>query len=154
MMPLWGNKEKFLVMHPSSEMDKNSLKWCHTKEDKRIPRHLTGPGFLKKIMRKMNWGAEHRFKTVGLCVLCRGVRLLVFDLTASLPHEQISYKGKNPEKTLKKWIPVDSGNEIGLTFAEHCKRYQAELFEKFIIPKQENESEPELPLSYPPKLKK
>ena len=154
ILPLVGRNEKFLVIRASNENERNSLKWYSAKEEKCIPRHITGLPFANKIFRMMDWGSEHRFKIVGVCVLCRGVQLLVFDLTASLPHEQISYKGKNPEKTLKKWIPVDSGDEFGLTFAEHCKRYQAELFEKFVIPKQENESEPELPLPYPPNRKK
>ena len=142
-LPLVDPGEKEFAARASTEEERDSQKWSVAKDGKRSPRNITCPPLIGKILRMMKWKPDQLYKTVGQCILCRGMRVLVFDLAASLAYKRELCEGKDPQSPRWKWVPVESDKEFGLPYAEHRKRYQPKRFEKFTAV----EPEPELPLS-------
>ncbi len=72
---------KRIVIESCDENDKDSLKWCNVKADKRVGRKMLCRDFAKGVYSLMDWDKSKRYKVLGYKIEFEGKKLYVFDLT-------------------------------------------------------------------------
>ena len=68
-----------LVVRKCDENDKEALRWCVAKPDKRKSRKMTCPKFTDLIYHTMKWDKGCRYKMLGYRIEVNGETLYVFD---------------------------------------------------------------------------
>ena len=132
------NKElKRIVVEGCDENDKDALRWCVAKPDKRKSRKMMGRPFSKLIYREMGWEEGCRYKILGYRIQFEGKTLYVFDL--NVPEVFLEKKRKKktdddietsepvtaqveeqPEvNTRKGYYPDDIANTFGVSVEQH-----------------------------------
>lgn len=67
---------------PCSPDDKNALRWCVEKTDKRKSRMIVGRQFSEMLYTLMGWEPDHRYKVMGFQIEDKdGTPVYIFDLT-------------------------------------------------------------------------
>ena len=75
------NKElKRLVVRGCNENDKDALRWCIEKPDKRKSRKMSCRPFSELVYNEMGWDKSCRYKILGYRICFEGITLYVFDL--------------------------------------------------------------------------
>lgn len=132
------NKElKRIVVEGCDENDKDALRWCVAKPDKRKSRKMMGRPFSELVYREMGWEEGCRYKTLGYRIQFEGKTLYVFDL--NVPEVFLEKKRKKktdddiepsepvtnqveeqPEvNTRKGYYPDDIANTFGVSVEQH-----------------------------------
>ena len=132
------NKElKRIVVEGCDENDKDALRWCVAKPDKRKSRKMMGRPFSELIYREMGWEEGCRYKILGYRIQFEGKTLYVFDL--NVPEVFLEKKRKKktdddietsepvtaqveeqPEvNTRKGYYPDDIANTFGVSVEQH-----------------------------------
>lgn len=130
---------KRLVVKGCSENDKDALRWCVAKPDKRKSRKMTCPDFTKLVYDMMGWETCYRYKIKGYKIVINGETLYVFDLMVhKIFHETKKtnqnsnsdtndYGNKTLDPTLRKgFYPDDIANTFGIPVEEHKKMTETE----------------------------
>ena len=80
-MTIYINQDqKRLVIRRCEKDDRDSLRWCIQKNDKRKSRKITGRQFSSMIYKMMSWDALCRYKILGHRIDYQGETLYVFEL--------------------------------------------------------------------------
>ena len=131
---------KRLVVKGCSENDKEALRWCVAKPDKRKSRKMTCPDFTKLLYDMMGWEKCYRYKVIGYKIVVDGETLYVFDLTVhKIFQETKKIKGNDgaalaetgnnavskPDR--KGFYPEDIANTFGIPVEEHKKMMETEV---------------------------
>ena len=74
-------EEQRMVVRKCDENDKDSLRWCISKPDKRKSRKITSKPFSKKIYEMMGWNEKCRYKILGYRISYEGEQIYVFKLS-------------------------------------------------------------------------
>ena len=132
------NKElKRIVVEGCDENDKDALRWCVAKPDKRKSRKMMGQPFSELIYREMGWEEGCRYKILGYRIQFEGKTLYVFDL--NVPEVFLEKKRKQktdddiepsepvtnqveeqPEvNTRKGYYPDDIASTFGVSVEQH-----------------------------------
>ncbi len=132
------NKElKRIVVEGCDENDKDALRWCVAKPDKRKSRKMMGRPFSELIYREMGWEEGCRYKILGYRIQFEGKTLYVFDL--NVPEVFLEKKRKKktdddietsepvtaqveeqPEVNIRKgYYPDDIANTFGVSVEQH-----------------------------------
>lgn len=126
------NKElKRLVVRGCNENDKDALRWCIEKPDKRKSRKMSCRPFSELVYNEMGWDKSCRYKILGYRICFEGITLYVFDLLVpEIFHEgrQSSDKGMDESKqteakagTAKKgFYPDDIAGTFGVPVEQHA----------------------------------
>lgn len=70
-----------IAITPCTQDDKNALRWCIAKPDKRKSRKITGKDFSEMIYKMMGWDTKKRYKMLGFKIKDKnGNPVYVFDL--------------------------------------------------------------------------
>lgn len=77
---LVNQDQKRLVIKKCEKDDRDSLRWCIQKNDKRKSRKITGRQFCNMIYRMMSWDNLCRYKILGHRIDYQGETLYVFEL--------------------------------------------------------------------------
>ena len=77
---MFNNDLKRIVVRGCDENDKDALRWCVAKPDKRKSRKMSCKPFATLVYQKMGWDSECRYKMLGYRITCEGETLYVFDL--------------------------------------------------------------------------
>ena len=94
------NKElKRIVVEGCDENDKDALRWCVAKPDKRKSRKMMGRPFSELIYREMGWDEGCRYKILGYRIQFEGKTLYVFDL--NVPEVFLEKKRKQKTDSVK-----------------------------------------------------
>lgn len=82
---------KRIVITPSNRDDKNALRWCSTKMEKRISRKIIGKLFSERVYKLMNWDNNRRYKSMGFKIIVNpeGMIGYLFDLNLTESFENI-----------------------------------------------------------------
>lgn len=89
------NKEKkILAIRKCGEDDKDAVRWCIAKPDKRKSRKITGKGFSALIYDLMGWDENNRYKIIGHRINFEGETIYVFILQKA----QVFYTKKKIKK--------------------------------------------------------
>lgn len=131
------NKElKRIVVEGCDENDKDALRWCVAKPDKRKSRKMMGRPFSELIYREMGWDEGCRYKILGYRIQFEGKTLYVFDL--NVPEVFLEKKRKQKmdsvktsesapvqaeeqpkANTRKGYYPDDIANTFGVSVEQH-----------------------------------
>ena len=122
--------------------DKDAIRWCIEKPDKRKSRKITSKEFSRKLYELMDWSDKCRYKILGHRISYEGETLYVFELdeteifferkkktkaqviaekeNSGLSPEQIKEREKEEQKMSKKpFYPDDWTGSFGLPVEEH-----------------------------------
>ena len=77
---LVNQDQKRLVIRRCEKDDRDSLRWCIQKNDKRKSRKITGRQFSSMIYKMMSWDNLCRYKILGHRIDYQGETLYVFEL--------------------------------------------------------------------------
>ena len=139
---MFNRELKRIVVEGCDENDKDALRWCIAKPDKRKSRKMVGRPFSELVYREMGWDENCRYKILGYRIQFEGKTLYVFDLTVpEIFHERKSRKkneqasqevaetpnedaqNNNPAETevntRKGYYPDDVANTFGVPVEQH-----------------------------------
>ena len=71
---------KRLAIKPCDENDRNAVRWCVVKPDKRKTRYIKCPDVTDKIFELMEWNKAYRYKILAYMIAPEGVNFYIFDL--------------------------------------------------------------------------
>ena len=130
---------KRIVVKGCNENDKDALRWCVAKPDKRKSRKMNCPGFTDLVFQMMNWEKGFRYKIMGYKIEFEGEILYVFDLTVfKMYHEtkkdknvseadetdQSVKKSAKKKQDRKGFYPDDIAGSFGIPVEEHDREKQ------------------------------
>lgn len=113
---------KRLVVCACDQNDKDALRWCVAKPDKRKPRKMTCKPFAKLVYEQLGWNTNQRYKMLGYPIKYQGKKFFVFDLLVPDIYEEKSKevnKSDTPVNTRKGYYSEDVSNTFGLPVDDH-----------------------------------
>ena len=139
---MFNRELKRIVVEGCDENDKDALRWCIAKPDKRKSRKMVGRPFSELVYREMGWDENCRYKILGYRIQFEGKTLYVFDLTvpeifherksrkkneqasqevAEMPNEdaQNNNAAETEVNTRKGYYPDDVANTFGVPVEQH-----------------------------------
>ena len=127
--------EKKFAIKGCNENDKDALRWCIAKPDKRQSRKMTCPDFAKKLYELMNWDPKYRYKILGYKIDFEGETYYVFDLLVTETFREKPKKGEEVEETIdtrKGYYPDDIAGTFGVPLEEHKRQTQVTVEKGYI----------------------
>ena len=139
---MFNRELKRIVVEGCYENDKDALRWCIAKPDKRKSRKMVGKPFSELVYREMGWDESCRYKILGYRIQFEGKTLYVFDLmvpeifherksrkkneqasqkVAEMPNEdaQSNNAAETEVNTRKGYYPDDVANTFGVPVEQH-----------------------------------
>ena len=133
---LINRETKTLVIRPCQESEVFSFQWCtyRARDQKRLPRQVTGKLFFMKLCTLMGWNPDYRYKVLGKLIRANNEYLFIFDLTAAetFIREQAE-AGQRPRARTAPLYPSEWQDQFGIPFEDHQKALQVNLFEDYAI---------------------
>ena len=137
------NRElKRMVIRGCGENDKDALRWCIAKPDKRKSRKMSGREFSSGLYNTMGWDENCRYKILGYRIEFEGETLYIFDLTVPEIFRERPKKTKDaeveeteqtdPVDTRKGFYPDDIAGTFGLPVEEHRKSTEVKEMDGYI----------------------
>ena len=137
-----NRKDHRMAIRQCAENDKDSIRWCIEKADKRKTRKITSKEFSRRIYQMMDWSDKCRYKILGHRIIHEGKVLYVFELDVqeilyerkkttkaevasgqtdtSLTPEQMTERKKEEEKmSMKPFYPDDWEGSFGVPVKQH-----------------------------------
>ena len=146
------NKDnKRMVVRKCEENDKDALRWCVAKPDKRKSRKMTNKIFSAMMYEMMGWNLDCRYKILGHKITFEDETIYVFDLMET--EIFLDIKGKRAKKDTESQSTTENANNIEETasnstdnerLAEEIKRknripfYPKEWKDSFGLPVEEH----------------
>ena len=121
----------FLSVTACDENDKDALRWCVAKPDKRKSRRMRCPEFTDAIYNLFNWNKKCRYKVLGYPVPFEGKLYYVFDLKVTQIFNEKPKKGEKATDESAEPIEVDTRTgyypeDIANTFGVPMEQYKKE----------------------------
>ena len=121
----------FLSVTACDENDKDALRWCVAKPDKRKSRRMRCPEFTDAIYNLFNWNKKCRYKILGYQIPFEGQIYYVFDLKVTQFFNEKPKKGEKPTDESAEPIEVDTRtgyypDDIANTFGVPMEQYKKE----------------------------
>ena len=92
---MFNDKLKRFVVTACDENEKDALRWCVDRPDKRKPRRMSCKKFTDLVYNVMGWTKSCRYKILGYLIPFEGEMLYVFDFKVA----EIFIEGKNTDET-------------------------------------------------------
>ena len=127
--------EKKFAVKGCNENDKDALRWCIAKPDKRKSRKMTCPDFSSKLYELMNWDPKCRYKILGYKIDFEGETYYVFDLLVTETFREKPKKGEVIDETIdtrKGYYPEDIAGTFGVPVEEHKRQTQVTVEKGYI----------------------
>ncbi len=123
---LIDEEQGIFAVQACEENDKDALRWCIAKPDKRKSRRMTCPGFTDYLYKVMGWDPKFRYKILGYKIDFDGDVMYVFDLNVPQVFHEKPKKGEETEEdnnvdTRKGYYPEDIANSFGVNYEEHMR---------------------------------
>lgn len=131
----------FLSVTGCDENDKEAIRWCVAKPDKRMSRKMRCPDFTDSIYEKMGWSKKCRYKVLGYRIEFEGAVYYVFDLNVKQIFNEKPKKGEeeldeNGEPisvdTRTGYYPDDIANTFGVPMEQHKKESEITDMDGFV----------------------
>ena len=139
---MFNSDLKRIVVRGCDENDKDALRWCIAKPDKRKSRKMTCKPFSELVYKEMGWDTECRYKMLGYRISFEGETLYVFDLLApEIFHEgqkrkngtdQKNAQETKPANTRKGFYPDDIVGTFGVPVEEHLKESEVQQMDGYV----------------------
>ncbi len=119
------------------ENDKQALRWCIAKPDKRKSRKMTCPKFTDLLYETMGWDKGCRYKILGFRIERDGKTYYVFDLNVYKIFKEKPKDGEEgemaePVDTRKGYYPADIANTFGVSLEEHKQTQEMTIGSSFV----------------------
>ena len=139
---MFNSDLKRIVVRGCDENDKDALRWCIAKPDKRKSRKMSCKPFSELVYNEMGWDSDCRYKILGSRINFEGETLYVFDLLVpEIFHEgQKRKKGEcapqseetKPVNTRKGFYPDDIAGTFGVPVEEHLKESEVKQIDGYV----------------------
>lgn len=141
---MFNSDLKRIVVRGCDENDKDALRWCIAKQDKRKSRKMSCKPFAELVYKEMGWDSECRYKMLGYRISYEGETLYVFDLLVpEIFHEsqkrkkneavdQSAEKDAKPADTRKGFYPDDIAGTFGVPVEEHLKESEVRQMNGYV----------------------
>ena len=139
---MFNSDLKRIVIRGCNENDRDALRWCVVKPDKRKSRKMTCKLFAELIYKEMGWDSECRYKMLGYKISFDGETLYVFDLLVpEIFHEsQKNKEGESAPKaqemklteTRKGFYRDDIAGTFGVPVEEHLKESEIRQMDGYV----------------------
>lgn len=134
---LVNEKEGIFAVKRCEENDKDALRWCIAKPDKRKSRKMTCPGFTDYLFKVMGWDSKFRYKVLGYRIDFDGEAMYVFDLGVPKTFREKPKKGEGrPEDSnvdyRKGFFADDIANSFGVPYEEHQKTKEVSVVDGLV----------------------
>lgn len=139
---MFNSDLKRIVVCGCDENDKDALRWCIAKPDKRKSRKMSCKPFSELVYNEMGWDSDCRYKILGYRINFEGETLYVFDLLVpEIFHEgQKRKKGEiapqseetKPVNTRKGFYPDDIAGTFGVPVEEHLKESEVKQIDGYV----------------------
>ena len=139
---MFNSDLKRIVVRGCDENDKDALRWCIAKPDKRKSRKMSCKPFSELVYNEMGWDSDCRYKILGYRINFEGETLYVFDLLVpEIFHEgQKRKKGESapqseetkPVNTRKGFYPDDIVGTFGVPVEEHRKESEVKQMDGYV----------------------
>ena len=121
----------FMAVTGCGENEKNALRWCVAKPDKRKTRNMRCPDFTDLIYQLMGWDKKCRYKSLGYLIDYEDRVYYVFDLNVKKVFNEKPKKGEEPVDENGEPIQIDTRTgyypeDIANTFGVPMEQYKAE----------------------------
>lgn len=129
-------RDVYIVVRGCDENDKDALRWCVAKPDKRKSRKMSCKPFATLVYQKMGWDSECRYKMLGYRITFEGETLYVFDLLVP----EIFHEGQRKKNA------VDSQDNAASTKPVNSRKgfYLDDIVGTFGVPVEEHRKESEV----------
>ena len=107
---LVNQDSKRMVVRKCEENDKDALRWCVAKPDKRKSRKMTNKIFSAMIYEMMGWNLDCRYKILGHKITFEDETIYVFDLMET--EIFLDIKGKRAKKDTESQFTTEKANSI------------------------------------------
>lgn len=107
---LVNQDSKRMVVRKCEENDKDALRWCVAKPDKRKSRKMTNKIFSAMMYEMMGWNLDCRYKILGHKITFEDETIYVFDLMET--EIFLDIKGKRAKKDTESQFTTDKTNNI------------------------------------------
>ena len=101
---------KRMVVRKCEENDKDALRWCVAKPDKRKSRKMTNKIFSAMMYEMMGWNLDCRYKILGHKITFEDETIYVFDLMET--EIFLDIKGKRAKKDTESQFTTEKANSI------------------------------------------
>ena len=134
-------EQGLLSVTACNENDKEALRWCVAKPDKRKSRRMRCPDFTDNLYRVFNWDKKCRYKVLGYQVIFEDKIYYVFDLKVTQIFNEKPKKGEEPldengkpvkVDTRKGYYPEDIANTFGVPMEQHKKEMEVTDMDGFV----------------------
>ena len=139
---MFNSDLKRIVVRGCDENDKDALRWCIAKPDKRKSRKMSCKPFSELVYNEMGWDSDCRYKILGYRINFEGETLYFFDLLVpEIFHEgQKRKKGESapqseetkPVNTRKGFYPDDIAGTFGVPVEEHLKESEVKQIDGYV----------------------
>ena len=107
---LVNQDSKRIVVRKCEENDKDALRWCVAKPDKRKSRKMTNKIFSAMMYEMMGWNLDCRYKILGHKITFEDETIYVFDLMET--EIFLDIKGKRAKKDTESQFTTEKANSI------------------------------------------
>ena len=107
---LVNQDSKRMVVRKCEENDKDALRWCVAKPDKRKSRKMTNKIFSAMMYEMMGWNLDCRYKILGYKITFEDETIYVFDLMET--EIFLDIKGKRAKKDTESQFTTEKANSI------------------------------------------
>ena len=141
---MFNNDLKRIVVRGCDENDKDALRWCIAKPDKRKSRKMSCKPFAELVYKEMDWDSECRYKVLGYRITFEGETLYVFDLLVpEIFHERQKRKEETvaeqpadqetkPVDTRKGFYLDDIAGTFGVPVEEHLRESEVRQMDGYV----------------------
>lgn len=131
---LVNQDNKRMVVRKCEENDKDALRWCVAKPDKRKSRKMTNKIFSAMMYEMMGWNLDCRYKILGHKITFEDETIYVFDLMET--EIFLDIKGKRARKDTESQTTIENANNIEETVSSDTdtERSAEEIKRKNRIP--------------------
>lgn len=145
---MFNRELKRIVVEGCDENDKDALRWCIAKPDKRKSRKMVGRPFSELVFREMGWDENCRYKILGYRIQFEGKTLYVFDLTVpEIFHERKSRKKNEQASQEVAEMPNEDAQKNDATETEVNTRkgyYPDDVANTFGVPVEQHRADTEI----------
>lgn len=144
---MFNSDLKRLVVKGCNENDRDALRWCIAKPDKRKSRKMSCRLFSELLYKEMDWSGDCRYKILGYRIEFEGEALYVFDLVAAEVFHECKKKQsadqqpttvaeenteEQPSNPRKGYYPDDIAGTFGMPVEQHRQESELRQMDGFV----------------------
>lgn len=112
-----------MVIKKCAEDDKNALRWCVPRPEKRVSRKVSSKQFSSMLYNLLDWDEDCRYKILGYRISVDGEHVYIFDLLEPEVfydrRKQTTKEATNTESATENSHPSDGSPDFGASLEEN-----------------------------------